>query len=215
MKLKKNNWSAENNFYWTCHQSRIEKFIAQYKIFEKSSKIKGDIVEFGVFKGISLIRFLSFRNMFKQNSKKKVFGFDTFKKFPLGKLNNIDLKFVKSFTKYAGNPIRKSSLVKILKKKNFSNFELIEGNIFDKLDMFLKRIKKISLLHIDVDTFPATSYILKKTYSKVSRGGCIIFDDFNSVEGATQAINIFKKKKKLKLKKVSFSNKVIYFLIKK
>ena len=51
------------------------------ELFSITEKIPGEIIECGVFKGISLIRFGIFRDLFQKKSK-KIIGFDTFGKFP-------------------------------------------------------------------------------------------------------------------------------------
>ena len=49
----KNMFKIENFYFQNCATSRIEKMILQYEIFKLASKVKGDIAEFGVFKGKS------------------------------------------------------------------------------------------------------------------------------------------------------------------
>ena len=71
-------WEIENNFYLKSDKSRLKKSVCQFDVFKKSLNVPGSIIECGVFKGSSLIRFLTFRDMFKSTRKKKVFGFDPF-----------------------------------------------------------------------------------------------------------------------------------------
>ena len=58
----KDSYNYENNFYLSCNTQRIGKFLTQYELFKMSANILGSIVECGIFKGNSLIRFASFRN---------------------------------------------------------------------------------------------------------------------------------------------------------
>ena len=53
----------ENNFYLSCDNSRIGKMLAHYELLKLSSKIPGCIIECGVFKGISILRFAAFKNL--------------------------------------------------------------------------------------------------------------------------------------------------------
>ena len=62
--------------------SRLNKVVCHYEIFKKTLNVPGSIIECGVFKGISLIRFLTFRDLFGNSLKKRVIGFDAFGKFP-------------------------------------------------------------------------------------------------------------------------------------
>ena len=57
---KKFQWIYENGFYLTSDKTRIFKLLTQYDIYKKLINLKGDVYEFGVFKGSSLIRFLTF-----------------------------------------------------------------------------------------------------------------------------------------------------------
>ena len=60
-----NPWQYENLFYLTSDK-RILKLLDHYEIYKKILKVKGDIVECGVFKGASLIRFLTFRDLIEK-----------------------------------------------------------------------------------------------------------------------------------------------------
>ena len=52
----------ENNFYLSCDLKRIGKIICSYELYKIARELPGDIVECGVFKGISLIRLITFRD---------------------------------------------------------------------------------------------------------------------------------------------------------
>ena len=76
-----NPWTYENLFYLTSDKKRILKLLDHYEVYNKILNIKGDVIECGVFKGVSLIRFLTYRNFYNQN-KKTLYGFDAFGRFP-------------------------------------------------------------------------------------------------------------------------------------
>lgn len=205
---KENPWKHENLFYQLSNPSRLRKIIDHYEIYKMIKNIDGDIYEFGVFKGASFIRFLTFREVF--NLKNKIYGFDAFGKFPLQKIKDKhflrDKAFARHHDKVAGVGIKKNKLKEILKKKKFTNYELIEGDIINSLDKFLSKNKKIkiSLLHIDLDIFHPTIYVLEKLYKYVSKNGIIMFDDYGHIKGATLAVDGFlKKNKHIKLSKLS------------
>ncbi|MDC0628553.1 TylF/MycF family methyltransferase [Pelagibacteraceae bacterium] len=196
-----NVWKIENSFHFYSDPSRIKKIICHYEILKKTAKVSGHIVECGVFKGNSLIRFLIFREQMGNNKKKCVYGFDVFGKFP--KQANIkDNNFAKKHDKEIGLGFQYNKINQILKKKKFKNFKLIKGPVENTLDAFLKKNKslKISFLHLDLDVYKPTFYALNKLYNRVSRGGIILLDDYGQVEGATRATNDFLKKKGLKNK---------------
>lgn len=215
--MNKNPWIHENFFYQICHTSRLNKIIDHYEIFKKIKNVKGDIYEFGVFKGASLIRFLTFRDYF--NLKKKVYGFDAYGKFPETKIDNCHKSRDKTFAKYhdkiAGVGLKKKKLQEILKKKKFKRVELIQGDVCKTLNKFLNKKKNlnISLLHLDMDVFYPTIFVLEKLYKFVSKNGVVLIDDYGHIKGATIAINEFlKKNKKIKLLKLSKSSRPSYII---
>ena len=73
---------------------------------------------------------------------------------------------------------------------------------------------KISLLHLDMDIYKPTKFVLSKIYDRIVRGGVILIDDYTAVPGSTRAIDEFlKKNKKLKIQKLGFY-KLPAFIIK-
>ena len=207
--MKKNGWYFENNFYYTSDKSRILKILDQYEIYKKISKIKGDVLEFGVFKGASLIRFLTFRDLTENSRKRKIYGFDIFGKFPnpkkMSKNFKADRNFAQRHDQNIGLGIKKKVLENYIKKKKINNFKLIKGNVLNTLPLFIKKNKniKISLLHLDLDTYEPTKFVLDSLFSKLSKNAIILLDDYKHIKGATLATNEFLKENNLKIKKVS------------
>lgn len=214
--IDKNIFEIENFYFQNCSTERIEKIILQYELFKLASKTPGDIAEFGVFKGISFLRFAIFKKIFCKN--KTLFGFDTFDKFPKAN-NNQDHKQRSKFIKEAGpKSITVSSLKKLLKKKNCqNNVTLIKGNIFATLPKFINKNKKrkYSLINLDLDLYEPTKFVLENIFSKISKNGYLILDNYQSFFGETKAVDEFCKKKLIKIKKKKLLNKIIYFLEKK
>ena len=219
IKVKKNKnifniWDIENSFYLKSDVSRLTKAISHFETFKLSLSAKGSIVECGVFKGVSLIRFLTYRNFYNQN-KKTVYGFDAFGRFPKLK-DKRDNNFAQKHDKKAGYGKSIKDLNKALKKKKFKNYKLIKGDISKSIPIFLKKRKKfkISFLHLDLDVYKPTSFALNSLFKYVAFNGVILLDDYKSIQGATIAINEFVREKRLKLKTLKF-NKRIKYIIKK
>ena len=93
---EKKVWDAENLFYLNAKPSRLGKFIYHYEIYKKIKHIPGDILEFGVFKGASFSRFLSFRKILENQDSRKIVGFDDFGTFTV-KGTKDDKSFAKKF----------------------------------------------------------------------------------------------------------------------
>jgi len=208
-------WDAENIYHLKTDISRISKLIYHYEIYKKIQDIPGDIVECGVFKGVSLTRFLTYRSILENNFSRKIIGFDAFGKFPKQKQKS-DKNFIKKWESLAGDGISKSELNNILLNKKFENYELIEGDVFKTIPNFLKNnnTKKIALLHLDMDVYKPTKFVINKLFNKMSKNGIILIDDYSETVGATKAIDEFLKiKKSLKIKKLSYYKLPAYILI--
>jgi hypothetical protein len=200
-------WDYENGFYLTSDISRLGKQIAHYEIYKQIVGIPGEILEFGVYKGSSMIRFATYRELLENTYSRKIIGFDVFGEFPKTDRAD-DNEFIELFENSGGNGIDKSDLEAFIDYKGIRNIDFIEGNILKTLPNYVdsKKYLKISLLHIDVDVYEPTKFILEKLYDRVVTGGIIVFDDYSKVTGATDAIDEFMKDKKEKINKLSFSH---------
>lgn len=210
------SWKYENLFYLTSDKKRILKLLDHYEIFKKILNVKGDIIECGVFKGASLIRFLTFRDLIEKNNKRKVIGFDAFGKFPQPKINftnkKADTDFAKRHDKNIGIGINIDKLKKYLKNKKITNYQLIKGDVLKTLPNYLLKNKKlkIALLHLDLDVYEPTRFVLENLYNKISKNGIILLDDYTHIKGATLAVDEFLKKNKLKIYRVSKNGRPYY-----
>lgn len=211
-------WEYENNFYLSCDSLRIAKLIAHYEFYKLVKNIPGAIVECGVFKGASLCRFAMFREIF-QNQEKQIIGFDTFSKFPKTNFNfksnaknpsllKSDEEGRKKHMKISPESISKNQLLKILKHKHINkNINLIQGDIVKTVPHYVKNNPdlKISLLNLDVDIYEPSKTVLENFYSKISDGGILLLDDYGKFPGETMAVNNFFKDKKIKIKKLPYT----------
>ena len=186
-------WDYENGFYLTCETNRIGKMLSHLEIYKIITNLPGDVLEFGIYKGVSFVQLLSFRELLENNYSRKIIGFDMFGKFPNNLLLESDKKFVKRFENEGGYGICKDVLDNHLRNKGFSNYYLIEGNILETLPKFIKEnpALKISLLHIDVDVFEPTKIILENLWDRIVIGGILMLDDYGTVEGETMAVDNF------------------------
>jgi len=215
-----NSWKYENLFYLTSDKKRILKLLDHYEVYKKILKVRGDIFECGVFKGASLIRFLTFRDLIEQKNKRRVIGFDAFGKFPHPKKKHKNKKADKIFAKRhddnIGLGININLLKNYLKKKKITNYKLIKGDVLKTLPNYISKNKKlkISLLHLDLDVYEPTIFVLEKLYKYISKNGIILLDDYTHIKGATLAVNEFLKKYKLKAYRVSKYGRP-YFIQKK
>lgn len=207
----------ENNFYLSCDNSRIAKLIAHYELFKMSADIPGAIVECGVFKGVSLVRFAHFRELMGLSSEKEIIGFDTFGDFPAASYapdNDLLSKFIES----AGNQsIGKQQLSEVLANKGVDkNIKLIEGDISETLPRFLKDNPgfRISFLNLDVDLYEPSRIILELLFPLISPGGILLLDDYAKFPGETKAADDYFGEGRDQIRQLNYSKSPCY-LIKK
>lgn len=217
-------YDYETNFHLTMNEERLGKFITHYEAFKISSNCPGDIVECGVFKGTSLIRFAMLRKIFGGNFSSRILAFDVFSNiYPSTKFNE-DKAQRKYWIKTAGSSsISISQLTKVLKRNEIKNFQMIKGNVTKTLPQFIKKNPglKISLLNVDIDFVEPTLTVLNCLYDKVVKGGVILLDNYAGrgasgkyLHGDTFAIDSFFKTKNIVIKKFSFSARPC-FIVKK
>jgi predicted O-methyltransferase YrrM len=159
---------------------------------------KGIILEFGVFKGYSI-------NYFAKKFKNKVYGFDSFE----GLIENWEgTSFVK------GSFNLKGKLPKV-----FENVTLVKGEIQKTLSDFNFN-NDISLIHLDLDTYDSTKFVLHKLLDKLNDKTIILFDEYHSYpgwenQGEFKAFKEFVSENNLKYKYLAFGNMEALILIQK
>ena len=204
----------ENDFYLSCQSSRIAKSIAQHILFEKTVHIEGDVVECGIFKGSSFLRFAMYRKIHNIENKKLI-GFDSFGNFPETEYEQ-DKHLREKFIKEAGDmSISRQQLTDVLSNKNCgNNVSLIPGDIPKTVPEFVDKYKdvKISILNIDVDIYEPTVAILEHLYPLVSKNGIIILDDYMTFPGETKAVNEYFKDTNVVIEKPLFANTPHYII---
>ena len=120
-------------------------------------------LEFGVFSGTSI-------NFFSENINKNIYGFDSFE----------GLK-----EDWLGTSVIKGTfdLKKKIPKLN-SNVVPISGWIQDTLPKFLDENKpKINFVHMDVDTYESSKFVLENIKPFLIKGAIILFDELYNFEG--------------------------------
>ena len=206
-------YDSETDFNLQMTKERMSKFLIHYECFKKIKNIPGDIVECGIFKGTSFVRFAALRDLFRKKNSKLI-GFDIFgDKYPNTLFIN-EKKHREHWIKTAGHSsLSKKQLELIFKKKKIKKYELIKGDILETVPKYVAKNRnlKISLLNIDVAFVEPTECALNYLYDKVAKNGIILFDNYGGTgtngifyKGETMIIKKFLKKKKKKLKKFNF-----------
>lgn len=210
-------FNYENNFYLSCDGSRIAKFIAQYELFRLSVNVPGVIIECGVFKGVSLVRFAHFREIFGLSESKTLVGFDTFDVFP-GSTYTPDNNLLQEFIESAGSmSIGKDQLIKVLNNKGVTqNISLMEGDISQTVPEFIRNNPdiKISFLNLDVDLYEPSKVIIENLFPHLAPGGILLLDDYGKFPGETRAVDDYFKGQDIEIKRFNYV-KAPHYIVKK
>lgn len=199
--LPKDIW---RNFPLYTRRTFLKRFLSHYELFQRTINLPGDIVEFGVYRGTSLMswaNFLEVRNM--GDRQKRVFGFDNFAGF--GELTEEDGADDETVGKVSGGfssedfeaPLR--DVINIFDKDRFIPYKdrvvLIKGDIEETLPRFVEENPgiRISLLHFDVDLYRPTLLGLELLWDLVVPGGVVAFDEYGLApwEGESKAVDEF------------------------
>ena len=167
------------------------RILMLYNLIDSLKKVKGDVVEFGIWNGNNLFTIKKILDFLKQ--KRKVIGYDNFIGFPnpVGFNKNKSKKGI-----YAGNP----RLIKfVINFFRFKSIQIINDDILN-LKNHIKKFNKLSFIYIDCNVYEPTKIILNLLSKKLSRNGVIAFDEGlkNSKSGEGKALLEFYKNNKNK-----------------
>ena len=137
------------------------KHYAIKKALLNDKDINMSYLEFGVFKGYSTNIFATY--------VKELYAFDSFE----------GLRDDWKGFYFASGKFNLNKKIPKLKK----NVTPIVGWIEDTLEKFLSESHKINFIHIDVDTYETTKFILEKTKPFLQKGAIINFDELYNFPG--------------------------------
>ena len=209
----KEHFNYENNFYITAPVNRFSKFITHLDLFRRTSSLRGEIIECGVFKGNSLMRWIKFRSLLENSYSRKIYGFDTFGPFPDASIEEDKVKRQAFINEAGSESVKKNQFENYLKNLNLTeNVFLIEGDVNKTVPDFISKNKeiRISLLHIDVDLYQPTKTCIEVFFPHVVKGGIIVLDDYGAFPGANKAIEEFIDNKNYRVEQLRYSHSISF-----
>ncbi len=156
-------------------QFHISSWCAEY-----ATRIDGDFIELGVYKGRHAISNIVYTNFWKID--KKYYLVDSFS--GLNSDSSSDLEVQQYGSSYKEEYLYESCVDAF---KNYENVVIVKGvvpEILPKID-----IKAIAYMHIDMNAVYPEIEALNFFYNKVSKGGVILLDDYGQ-----SALHIHQKK---------------------
>ena len=192
--LNKSKNRSSDNFF---KQSRHLDLMGLAEIVLKN-KIDGDFAEAGCWKGHSSYFLSKLISKYKDKGI-KFHIFDSFeglsknteKDTSLNKLSSSQINHVRSIF------VSNEEFVKNDVLNEFSFIKIYKGWIPEKFNLVAN--SNFSFVHIDVDLYEPTKSSLEFFYPRLSNGGIIVCDDYNSLEfdGAKRAWDEFFSDKKI------------------
>lgn len=180
----------ENGFYLTSDISRLAKAMGHFELYKRIVGLPGAVVECGVFKATSLVRWATFRELLESPFSRRLIGFDIFGAFPRHE-DETDNAFAARHDSVAGQGLKQQEVEAVLAHKGLRNVELVPGDVVDTIPAYVAAHAelRIALLHIDVDVYKPSKVALEAFYDLVVPGGVLIFDDYGTVAGETRAVD--------------------------
>jgi hypothetical protein len=178
----------------------LKRFLAHYELFQRVVDLPGDIVELGVYRGVSLMswaNFLEIRCM--GDRQRRIWGFDSFE--GLGDLapedGTGDAGVGKIAGGYTGNEAAVRTAIDIFDADRFipykARVKLVRGDICETVPRWVKENPgvRISLLHFDCDLYKPTYIGLQYLWPLVVPGGVVAFDEYGIPpwEGESRAVD--------------------------
>lgn len=172
------------------------EFETVLKHYPTISKIQGDIVECGVWRGGFSI-FLSY--LFNDRKIWVCDSYEGFQPLDSAKHQYSSERHTPRYTHNAIGPIgigleEVQNYFKLYGLGDEERIKFVKGFVKDSLPT--SGIEQIALLRIDVDAFSATLETLEELYDKVQTGGYIVFDD-SCLSETLDAIKVYFKKKNI------------------
>ena len=150
--------------------TNLFKTLTIFDIINKTSKIKGDIIELGIHKGNTSLLIKKILSIFK--IKKKLYLLDHFK--GLIHYNKEDTTVSRKFKgQYVGKEFQIKTFFNFF---NFKNIHIINKDATTLEAGFFKN-KKFSLAYFDMDLYEPTFRALEAIDKNIVVGGFIVFDE--------------------------------------
>lgn len=171
------------------------------------NEIPGDIVECGVWRGGSMLAVA--KTLVRLNNfSKELYLFDTFEGMTSPAENDVDWMGAQAFKKYQvtksdnGSSWSYASEKDVRRTMSLADYDegkihYVKGKVEDTLPG--QAPDTISLLRLDTDWYESTRHELIHLFSRLSRGGILILDDYGHWKGARKAVDEFIAEHGLKL----------------
>lgn len=205
------------------HFRRMMFFCEMYKLILDKP---GSILQFGVRWGRELALFENLRTLHEPfNHSRRIVGFDTFSGYAGvseqdgggRQLVPGNLSVAENYEAYLHDLLRNREAFSPV--PNAQKFTLVAGDVMQTLEPYLDAHphELVSMLHLDLNLYQPTRYVLDKIWERVFKGTLVIIDEINcpSIPGETIALREFLDLKGVALRRLPGSSPTwpAYFVI--
>jgi len=207
----------ESGFYLTAPSRRLGKFVTHLDLYRQIMNLPGDIVECGVFRANSFMRFAKLRALLENAWSRRIVGFDTFGDFPQASID-ADKSQRDAFVAETdgGHSIALDDLRDLLQSQGLAeNLDLVPGDLVSSAPFYVNKRPqmRVALLHVDVDLYEPTKAALETFYPLMVSGGIVILDDYGAFPGANRAIEeYFSGDNARPIQKLSYTHAIAYLV---
>jgi hypothetical protein len=165
--------------YEVTRYTRKEEMLAICLEYTHLANVKGDYLEFGIWKGGSMIAAYHLSKHFESHSGMQFYGFDSFQGIPAVKLNKSEVKYFPPGAFSAGlTEVRRNLMDGGV---DMNRVELIPGWYSDTLNQQTKEklsLQAAAIVNVDCDVYESTVSVLAFVEPYLADGSIIIFDDW-------------------------------------
>jgi len=186
--------------YTMTSKERIISLIRAINYISKT-KVKGDIVECGVWKGGSMMA--AAMTLSKLKDTRRLWLYDTFEGMTMPDRNDVSSynnSALKEWDKnkawcYSSLDEVRKNISMTLYPKQFIKF--VQGKVEDTIPTNVP--EEISILRLDTDWYKSTKHELQHLFPRITKGGIIIIDDYGYWKGAKKAVDEYIKKNNINI----------------
>lgn len=170
-------------------------------------KVKGVLIECGVAAGSQIA--MMQQTQLELGEHRIIYGFDSFEGIPYATEHDAEQPGIGEIDKtklgvLETTGVSSHSVETVLYNFNryglpTDNLNLIKGWFEDTVEQHAKSIDKIAFLRLDGDLYRSTKVCMQHLFSKLSKGGVLIIDDYQ-LSGCAKAVHEFIKPKNITIK---------------
>ena len=202
-------WDVIDHWPLYCGITNLSIRLTISDLLRSTFNVPGHVAEFGSWRGTNVLFMAKLLRIFDPHGSKIVHCFESFK--GLNTFKKEDKNAVKFKGKYRGSFKELSDVISLYEM----NDEIVihKGLIEKKLPQAIREDKSLmfSFIYCDVDFYKPTKVILNLVHDRLSKGGLLVFDEWNNTDfpGEGQAVNEFLKKygHKYQMRHVPYSRK--------